>query len=41
MARRKRKTPEQITSLARQQEAGLNVAEICRQHGISEQICYR
>ena len=41
MAHRKRHTPEQITSILRQQEAGLKVAEICRQSGISEQTFYR
>ncbi len=41
MAHRKRHTPEQITSILRQQEAGLKVAEICRQNGISEQTFYR
>lgn len=41
MARGKRHTPEQIASILRQQEAGLKTAEVCRQHGISEQTFYR
>jgi len=36
MAKPKRFTPEQITRLLKQQEAGMKVAEICRQAGISE-----
>jgi putative transposase len=41
MAQRKRHTPEQITSILRQQEAGLKAAEICRQSGIGKQTFYR
>lgn len=41
MARPKRYTPEQITRILKQQEAGLKVAEICRQAGICEQTFYR
>jgi putative transposase len=41
MARGKRHTPEQIASILKQQEAGLKTAEVCRQHGISEQTFYR
>lgn len=41
MSRRKRHTPEQIAPIMRQQEAGLKVAEVCRQNGISEQTFYR
>lgn len=41
MARPKRYTPEQITRILKQQEAGLKVAEICRQAGICEQTLYR
>lgn len=40
MARGKRHTPEQIASNLKQQEAGLKTAEVCRQHGISEQTFY-
>ena len=41
MSKQKRHTPEQISSILRQQEGGLKVAEICRQNGISEQTFYR
>ena len=41
MARPKRYTPEQITRILKQQEAGMKVAEICRQAGICEQTFYR
>lgn len=41
MARPKRYTPEQITRILKQQEAGLKVADICRQAGICEQTFYR
>ena len=40
MVRGKRHTPEQITSILKQQEGGLKVAETCRQSGISEQTFY-
>ena len=41
MAKPKRYSPEQITRTLKQQEAGLKVAEICRQAGICEQTFYR
>lgn len=41
MAAPKRYSPEQITSILKQQEAGMKVAEICRQAGICEQTFYR
>jgi len=41
MARPKRYTPEQISRILKQQEAGMKVAEICRQAGICEQTFYR
>ena len=41
MAKPKRFTPEQITRVLKQQEAGMKVTEICRQAGISEQTFYR
>ena len=41
MAKPKRYSPEQITRILKQQEAGLKVAEICRQAGICEQTFYR
>ena len=41
MAKPKRFTPEQITRVLKQQEAGMKVTEICRQTGISEQTFYR
>ena len=41
MAKHKRYTPEQITRVLKQQEAGMKVAEICRQAGICEQTFYR
>ena len=41
MAKPKRFTPEQITRILKQQEAGLKVAEIYRQAGIYEQTFYR
>jgi putative transposase len=41
MAAPKRYSPEQITRILKQQEAGLKVAEICRQAGICEQTFYR
>ena len=41
MAKQKRYSPEQITRILRQQEAGMKVAEICRQADICEQTFYR
>ena len=41
MAKPKRYSSEQITRILNQQEAGLKVAEICRQAGICEQTFYR
>jgi putative transposase len=41
MAKPKRYTAEQITRILKQQEAGVKVAEICRQATISEQTFYR
>ena len=40
MAKPKRYSPEQITRFLKQQEAGLKVAEICRQAGTCEQTFY-
>jgi len=34
-------TEEQIIAILRQGEAGLATAELCRQHGITEQTYYR
>ena len=39
--KRKRHGAEQIAAILRQQEGGLKVSEVCRQHGISEQTFYR
>ena len=39
--RKSRFTEEQIVNILRLHEKGLKVAEICRQHGISEQTYYR
>lgn len=36
-----RHTEEQIIGILKQGEAGMPTAEICRQHGISEQTIYR
>jgi len=36
-----RHTEEQIIAILKQGEAGLSTADICRQHGISEQTFYR
>ena len=41
MAKPKRHSPEQITRILKQQEAGLKVSKICRQAGICEQTFYR
>jgi putative transposase len=37
----KRHSEEQIISILKQGEAGLGTAELCRQHGITEQTYYR
>ena len=39
--RKSRFTDEQIVKILQLHENGLKVAEICRQHGISEQTYYR
>lgn len=39
--RSKRHSEEQIIGILKQAEAGVKKAEICRQHGISEQTFYR
>lgn len=39
--KRKRFAVEQITAILKQAEHGVAVAELCRQHGISEQSFYR
>ena len=36
-----RHSEEQIIAILKQGEAGLATAELCRQHGISEQTYYR
>ena len=36
-----RHSEEQIIGILKQAESGLRTAEICRQHGISEQTFYR
>src|SRR3989449_11158258 len=36
-----RHSEEQIIAILKQGEAGLTTAELCRQHGISEQTYYR
>src|SRR4029077_17723778 len=37
----KRHSEEQIIAILKQGEAGLTTAELCRQHGITEQTYYR
>ena len=39
--RSKRHSEEQIITILKQAQAGIKTAEICRQHGISEQTYYR
>ena len=39
--RSKRHSEEQIIAILKQAQAGIKTAEICRQHGISEQTYYR
>ena len=39
--KRKRFSIEQITGILKQAELGAPIAELCRQHGISEQSYYR
>ncbi len=41
MSKTPRHMPEQIAAILKRQEGGLEVAEICRQEGISEQTFYR
>jgi putative transposase len=36
-----RHSEEQIITILKQGEAGLSTAELCRQHGITEQTYYR
>ena len=36
-----RHSKEQISTIQKQGEAGLTTAELCRQHGITEQTFYR
>ena len=38
--KRSRFTEEQIIGILREQEAGLKVAEVCRQHGVSQPTFY-
>ena len=38
--KRSRFTEEQIIGILREQESGLKVAEVCRQHGISQPTFY-
>ena len=38
--KRSRFTEEQIIGVLHEQEAGMNVAEVCRKHGISEPTFY-
>jgi putative transposase len=39
--KRKRFSVEQITAVLKQAELGTPIADLCRQHGISEQSYYR
>jgi putative transposase len=39
--KKKRFSVEQITAILKQSELGTPIAELCRQHGISEQSYYR
>jgi len=39
--RKRRYTEEQIIKVLREQESGVKVTELCREHGISEQTFYR
>jgi len=38
---RKRHTEEQIISVLKESEAGAKTADLCREHGISEQTFYK
>lgn len=39
--RKSRFTTEQIVAILQQQEVGAKAAELCRQHGITQQTLYR
>jgi putative transposase len=39
--KKSRFTETQIVSMLKQQEAGVKVADICREHGISDQTFYK
>jgi putative transposase len=39
--KRKRFSVEQITGILKQAQLGTSIAELCRQHGLSEQSYYR
>jgi putative transposase len=41
VVKRRRFAVEQITAILKQAELGTPIAELCRQHGISEQSYYR
>ena len=41
MARRSRYTEEQVALALQQHQAGIDVTEICRKYGISQQTFYR
>jgi putative transposase len=38
--KRKRHTEEQIIGILKEHEAGMNMADLCRKHGISEASFY-
>jgi len=39
--KRSRFTEEQIIAVLREQEAGVNTADVCRKHGVSEATFYK
>lgn len=39
--KRKRCTEERITSILKEHEAGISVADLCRTHGVSEATVYK
>ena len=39
--KRSRFTEEQVISILKEQEAGMNTADVCRKHGISEATFYK